>query len=217
LADEEAISIRAHVWAREAATDDTAKYVIEAVFNRATGSVVTSKDENFLSVYEDQAAWDVTFNILSQDIQVQVTGEAAKTIEWRCHLEVSELAGTGGGGAPLADTTDDQTVQTTTAAVTTIATYSTLADEQAITMKALVWAREAATDDTAKYVVEAVFNRATGSVVTSKDENFLSVYEDQAAWDVTFNISSQDIPIQVTGEAAKTIDWRIQLEVSEHG
>jgi len=126
-------------------------------------------------------------------------------------------AESGGGGGSLADTTDDATVQTTDATVTTIATYTTLADEKATSLKALVWARQATTDDTAKYVIEALFNRATGGVVTSKDENFLSVYEDQAAWDVTFNISGSDIQIQVTGEAAKTIEWRIQLEVSEHG
>jgi len=129
---------------------------------------------------------------------------------------IAAIAAANGGGS-LADTSVDQTVQTTDATVTTIATYSTLADERAISIKAVVWARQATTDDSAKYVIEALFNRATGSVVTSKDENFISIYEDQAAWDVTFNVSGQDIQIQVTGEVTKTIDWRIQLEVSEHG
>jgi hypothetical protein len=81
----------------------------------------------------------------------------------------------------------------------------------------VVWAREPSTDDSAKYVIEALFNRSGASVVTSLDENFVSIYEDQAAWDVAFNISSQNIQVQVTGEASKTIEWRCQLEVSEHG
>lgn len=116
-----------------------------------------------------------------------------------------------------ADYRDNQTVQTTDATVTTIATYNTLANERAINLKAIVWARETATDDSAKYVIETLFNRDGASAVTSKDETFIYTYEDQAAWNVTFNISSQAIQVQVTGEAAKTIEWRCQLEVSEHG
>jgi hypothetical protein len=117
----------------------------------------------------------------------------------------------------LADTTGDTTVQTTDNTVTTIATYATQNDERAIAMRVTVWAREAATDDSAKWVVEALFNRDGASAVTSLDENFISVYEDQAAWDVTFVISSQNILVRVTGENSKTIKWRCQLEASEHG
>lgn len=126
---------------------------------------------------------------------------------------VAVLAGGGGFG----DTTDDQTVQTTDATVTTIATYSTLLDNMAVSMQAYVWAYEPATGDSAKYVIESLFRRDGSSVVTSKDENFVSIYEDQPAWDVTFNISAQDIQVQVTGEAAKTIEWRCVIGVSEHG
>lgn len=120
-------------------------------------------------------------------------------------------------GSGVADTTDDQTVQTTDATVTTIATYATLANERAIKIRASVWAREPATDDSASYVLEALFNRDGAGVVTSKDEVFLSIFEDQAAWNVTLVVSSQNILVRVQGEAAKTIEWRCQLEVSEHG
>ena len=110
------------------------------------------------------------------------------------------------------------TVQTVDATVTTIATYTTLADERSITMRALVWAREAATDDSAKWLVECEFNRATGGVVTEKDTNFISLRKDNALWDVTFVISSQQIQVRATaGEAGKTVEWRCILEVSEHG
>ena len=111
----------------------------------------------------------------------------------------------------------DAPFQTTTASPQTIATYSTLADERAISVRATVIAREAATDDSAKYVIEALFNRDGSSVVTSLDATFLYTYEDQAAWDVSFSISSQHILVRVTGEAGKTIKWRCFLEVSETG
>jgi len=121
----------------------------------------------------------------------------------------------------VVDTYVDQTLQTTGVGPATIATYSTLASSKAISMKVVVFARQSAgvgtVGDSAKYVVEALFERSSGDVVTSKDENFIVTFEDQAAWDVTFNISSQDIQVQVTGEASKTIEWRCQMEVSEHG
>lgn len=116
-----------------------------------------------------------------------------------------------------ADTALNRTVQTTNNTATTIATYTTKADERAISMRATVFAREPATDDSAKYVIEALFNRSGSSVVTSKNVDPVSTFEDQAAWGVSFNISGQDIQVQVTGENSKTIEWRCQLEVNEHG
>lgn len=127
-----------------------------------------------------------------------------------------QVTGAAAGGG-LADTTDDQDTQTTNATATTIATYTTLADQRTITMKILVWGREAATGDQAKYLIEAEFGRDGTSTVLELDTAFLVAREDQAAWDVTLVISSQDIQIKVTGEASKTIEWRCQLEVSEHG
>lgn len=132
-------------------------------------------------------------------------------------LAQKDDAGNVNGLGGVGDLIIDAVLQTTTGATQTIATYSTLADERAINVKATIWAREPTTDDSAKYVIEALFNRDGSSVVTSKDENVVSQFEDQAAWNVTFNISSQDIEVQVTGEGGKTIEWRCQLEVSEHG
>ena len=44
-----------------------------------------------------------------------------------------------------------------------------------------------------------------------------SLYEDNAAWDVDANVDGTDIDIDVTGIATSAIEWRCQLEVSEHG
>lgn len=111
----------------------------------------------------------------------------------------------------------DLAVQTTTATLTTIASYASLANERAISLRVTVWAREAATDDSAKYVIEALFNRDGVGTVTEIDTAFLYTYEDQAAWDVVLAPSGGNILIRVQGEAAKTIEWRCQVEVSEHG
>lgn len=136
-------------------------------------------------------------------------------------LPVSNPAGETLGedpGESGADTVSDDTLQTTDATPGTIATYTTLADERSITMRALVWCREPTTDDSAKWIVECEFNRATGGVVTELDTNFLTKSPHAPPlWDVTFVVSSQDILVKVTGEAGKTIEWRCILEVSEHG
>jgi hypothetical protein len=112
----------------------------------------------------------------------------------------------------------DATVQTTDATVTTIATYSTLADERVIELEFTVVGREPATDDTIRQKFLATFNRDGASAVTSLDEVVTS-YESAgaSAWDVTLAVSSQDVLIRVTGEAAHTIEWRVLGKVFEHG
>lgn len=171
---------------------------------KATGATTATWQDGADAVSTTGAAVDVAAAAPPTAGQV-LTATGATAATWQDP--------SGGGG----DTNTDATVQTTDATVTTIATYTTLANERAIDMRVRVWSREAATDDSAKYVIEALFNRDGGGVVTSKDENFISVFEDQPAWDVTFNISGSDIQVQVTGEAAKTIEWRCKLEVNEHG
>ena len=89
-------------------------------------------------------------------------------------------------------------------------------------MKVKVWGRRSGgsagtAEDQARYVVEAQFNRDGVSAVTEKDTDFLSVFEDQAAWDLTFEISGQNILVRVTGALNNDVEWRGQLEVSEHG
>lgn len=108
-------------------------------------------------------------------------------------------------------------VETTDATPTTIFTYTTQTDERAIALSLHIFSREPATDDSLNYVVEALFNRAAGGVVTSKDENFTSAFKDQAAWDVTFVVAGSNISVKVTGEAGKTIEWRVTGGVNEHG
>jgi hypothetical protein len=109
------------------------------------------------------------------------------------------------------------TVETTDGSPTLLLTYETSTDERAIIISARVWCREPATDDSAYFVIEALFNCDGVSVVTSKDENFISVFRDQPAWDVTFAIVGTAIHLNVTGEAAKTIEWKTIVEIHEHG
>jgi hypothetical protein len=156
---------------------------------------------NTVKIYaKDVSGRSEFFAINDTDSEVQITNQGAINVQ-----------------GSIADTVDDQTLQTTLGAPVTIATYSTLADERAISMRCRVWCREPTTDDSGQWVFENLFNRDDVSLVTSKDESVVALYKDQGAWDVTFNISSQDIEVQVTGEVAKTIEWRCQLEVSEHG
>jgi hypothetical protein len=123
----------------------------------------------------------------------------------------------GGGGGGVADTTVDNTVQTTTAAVATAATHTTTTNNRVIKIRTTVFARENATDDIIQDVIETVANRDNVGAVTVKDNSHVAVYKDQAPWNVTLDVSGSDIRVRVTGEAGKTIEWRAQMEVSEHG
>ena len=110
----------------------------------------------------------------------------------------------------------DATVTTTDATVTTIATFSTLANDTTSRFKFQIQALETSTGDAALFDVSALGYRNTGGSVSIKDLAFLNgPFRDQGAWNVTLNVSTQDIQIQVTGEAAKTIKWRINGHVQE--
>lgn len=130
---------------------------------------------------------------------------------------IADLGGGGGGG--VADTTQDATASTTSTTPNNIDSYTTLNAARVITIRATIFAYQTAgtgTGDAAKWVVEVTAER-TGSTVTILDENFVSVHKDNAAWDVTFSVSSLDIDVNVIGIATDNINWRSQLEVSEHG
>jgi len=117
----------------------------------------------------------------------------------------------------------DDTVITTTAAPTTIYSYTTASDNRIIALDILVEAQSNANTDTALFMIAAVAHRAAGAAtVTIKDINFFNgPFQDAgaAAWDVTLTApgGGPTILIQVTGDAGESIDWRVTGKVVEHG
>lgn len=122
-----------------------------------------------------------------------------------------------GSPAGYADTFLQDTAETDDETPEIILTYSTLANDRVIDLKARVFCIEPATGDVGKWVIEATGYRDGSSVVTIEDENVLYEHKDQLAWDAGLVVSSQDIQAGGIGESGKTIEWRVQLEVNEHG
>lgn len=116
--------------------------------------------------------------------------------------------------------THDQTfrfaVQTTDATVTTCGQLSTHTNERAISLRVTIIGRQLTTDDTCKYVIEAIVNRAAGGGLSIKNQTEVYTFEDQA-WNGVLDVTGSDIRARVTGEAAKTIEWETAWEVMEHG
>lgn len=115
------------------------------------------------------------------------------------------------------DNADDTVVQTTDATPTTVATIGTISNNRVLRVMVDVVGYNPSTGDSAHYLVAVTGRRDGGGAVTIKDEDFISMFEDVPAWDLTFTPSGTNILAQVTGTAATTIEWRCQWYIDEHG
>lgn len=106
-------------------------------------------------------------------------------------------------------------LQTLNNTATQIAFRTVGPNESTVSMRFMILARQKTTDDTAKYIIEALFNRNASNVVTNLEFVFKHTYEDQAAWNVTHTIDGTTIRINVVGETSKTIDWMFLGEYVE--
>ena len=123
----------------------------------------------------------------------------------------------GGGGGIVPDFVSDVTAQYSDAAWHNISSI-TVADspDRVIHARATIFASQGGFN-AAKFVIEGVYIMGA-LVLTKKDATITYVYKDRIPWTVNLGISgAYDIVAQVVGEAAATIDWRCQLEISEHG
>lgn len=121
----------------------------------------------------------------------------------------------------IADTVIDNTVQTTNSAPTPIGIYTAVGSNKTSTLRATVWARQsagAAPFGAAKWVIEATLSRGTGYLYVV-DWAIVYHYENDAEdWDVELIDSSTSyVTLRVIGGPSDTIQWRCQIEVSEHG
>ena len=109
---------------------------------------------------------------------------------------------------------DVQTVQTTNATTTTVATISITTGEQRV-IRVRVRGFETTTGDMFwKEMTFGVKNiGGTVSIVGSIGSTF-GYDAGASAWTVLANTSGSDALVEVTGEAAKTIDWTATIEES---
>ena len=120
------------------------------------------------------------------------------------------------GATPYADSHNNSTVQTTNATLTSVSSYNVANLNRAIDMKVRVFASSSTNGETAKYVIESLF-MASSVNLEEKDTNFVSIFEENAAWDVQLGITSSAIHVMVQGSASQTVEWRVMYEINEHG
>lgn len=113
-------------------------------------------------------------------------------------------------------TSDRVTVQTTNATATTL--FSNTQDDTCVCKyTAEVTGFEPATGDSFSENIEATFKRnggaatAVGAVVKSNRQEDAGA----TAWAITFDTSTNDVRLRVTGEASHTINWRATVSVSK--
>ncbi len=96
-------------------------------------------------------------------------------------------------------------VQTANADVTTLDSF-TLEDENVYQLSAMVIGNED-NGDKAGYEIKATVYRDGGGATLLGTVTSAHTQEDDAAWDCTFTVDTNDVRISVTGAAATTIDW----------
>jgi hypothetical protein len=109
------------------------------------------------------------------------------------------------------------TVNTTDATVTTLQSFTTASDTHYV-LKAFVGARRTGgasgtAGDGAGYEITA-YVKNIGGTVTVNGLTVTPIYEDQAAWDVTVDVSSTAFRLRVTGAASNNITWTTNTTLS---
>ena len=117
----------------------------------------------------------------------------------------------------LGDTTLTGTVQTVNATPTTIATYATLANNRVIAMKVTVIGIDPSNPARAHFVAEVTILRDPGGTVSVLEDLLIKNYKDNVNWDIQFNVAGQSVTVDVVGDVAQTVEWRVFGGVSEHG
>ena len=101
------------------------------------------------------------------------------------------------------------TVQTTNATVTTVATI-TPADGTCVFLESNVAARKTDGTNAAGMQIRGVFRRTGATTTQVSTSDSITFNEGANVWDVSLTTSGSDILLQVTGQAATTIDWRVR-------
>ena len=199
LADDTTYLMTARVVGRDQAGTKRASYIRTALVYRqsAGGAVLGSAGVQSDFTDETTIAWNATIVVSGNNAIVQVTGEAATTIDWIASITLTAVS----------DGSLDQ-VQTTNATPTTLSTI-VLADDTTYVIEARIVARDTGGTKRASYVRTVMAHRQSAGSATLGGAGIEADFTDEttAAWDATFVVSGNNVLVQVTGEAATTIDW----------
>ena len=104
-------------------------------------------------------------------------------------------------------------VDTTDATVTTIQLI-TLEDETTCNIRAVVVGVQEGGSNRASYEIVGTFYRTGGSATQQGTTTVIHSAESNASWDATFDVSSNDVRIRVTGIAATNIRWQSNAKIT---
>lgn len=133
-----------------------------------------------------------------------------------CRFLTARLDWRPAGSSAYYTFSDRLTVQTTDATATSLVTL-TQDDTCVCKYTANVTAFEPATSDSLSVTVEATYKRnggaatIVGAVVNTNRQQDAGA----ATWVVTFDTSTNDVRLRVTGEAAHTINWRATVSMAK--
>lgn len=110
---------------------------------------------------------------------------------------------------------DRNTVQTTDATVTTIATIA-IPDDTVVEVTVTVVGRRTDAAQRGAFVRQAtVFRENPGAATLSGNVTTTRTRPNGTPWKVTLIVSGNNLLVQVQGEAAKTVNWKSQHSVVE--
>ncbi len=110
---------------------------------------------------------------------------------------------------------DEATLTTTTVSQQTIDSV-TLDDNSTYHATAIVKAFEDGVNG-ASYKIETTVKRDGGGATLIGGVTSVHTSEEEAAWDATFTVDTNDLRVSITGEAATTIVWACTLIYSSGG
>jgi hypothetical protein len=176
--------------------------------------------------WQDWGDYGINFGTTNIDEKAQILRHPDESMIIRC-VEVASTASykwtvVSRNRRSMADYARDASLQTLNAAQTPIASIS-VASNKALYARIVVWARQTSgtggSGNAGKWVIEALIERDGIAAPTIKSQQYaVPVFKDISAWDVVLSITGGDtFSVSVQGAASSTIEWRCQLEVSEHG
>ena len=91
-----------------------------------------------------------------------------------------------------------------------------MVDETAVMITARVVAVQEDGAERAAYHIQGLFYATGGGAATQQGSTaaIMTAIESDAAWDCLFDVSGQEVRLRVIGDAANTVNWTIDIEIT---
>lgn len=188
--------VRAFVTGRDGTADEVAGFEITA-FIENTGGTCSIIGTNYKVENKEDSSWDADITVSGANVQIQVTGDATNSVEWKALLvpynfDVKELT-------KMHYITTDNTPVTIGQVV--------MDSPSAQTVNVIVTGRDLTSGDSAGYEIFAVCKYHALDQGTIVGDLKIQAEED-STWDASVSMTGRNINIVVTGDAANPVEWK---------